>query len=138
MSRLLHEAMNLSPEYLEQVVRCQIDVKIPSFNQYVSECRRNRYAGAKMKRETEEAVGWYLSRLPKFRNPVFINFHWIEKTRKRDLDNVCGFGHKVILDAMVKQGILPDDRQKFVKGFCDTMLIGKKNRVIMYIEEVKG
>lgn len=138
MSKLLHEAMNLSPEYLEQVVRCQIDVKIPSFNQYVSECRRNRYAGAKMKRETEEAVGWYLARLPKFKHPVFINFHWIEKTRKRDLDNVCGFGHKVILDEMVKQGILPDDRQKFVKGFCDTMLIGKKNRVIMYIEEVKG
>ena len=136
MSKLLFEATHLTPEYLDQVVRCQIDVKIPSLNQYVSECRRNRYAGAKMKRDTEEAVSWYLARLPKFRNPIFIRFHWVEKSRKRDLDNVSGFGRKCILDAMVKMGIIPDDRQKFVKGFCDSMSIGKKNRVILYIEEV--
>lgn len=137
MSKLLFEATHNTPEYLDQVVRCQVDVKIPSLNQYVSECRRNKYAGAKMKRETEEACSWYLSRLPRFRHPIFVKFHWVEKTRKRDLDNVSGFGHKVIFDAMVKMGIIPDDRQKYVKGFCDSMSIGKTNRVILYIEEVR-
>ena len=138
MSKLLYEATHNTPEYLDQVVRCQIDIKMPSLNQYVTECRRNRYAGAKFKRDAEEAVSWYLSRLPKFHNPIFIKFHWTEKTRKRDLDNVSGFGHKVILDAMVKLGKIPDDRTKFVKGFCDSYSIGKTNRVTLYIEEVKS
>lgn len=136
MSKLLYEATHLTPEYLRQVIRCEIDVKIPSLNQYVGECRRNKYAGAKLKRDTEDAIGWYLRGLQKIRRPVFIRFHWVEKSRKRDLDNISGFGHKCILDAMVKQGIITDDRQKFVYGFCDTVSIGKTNKVILYIEEV--
>ena len=138
MSKLLYEAMSLTPEYLSQVTRCEIDVRIPSLNQYITECRRNRYSAAKMKKEVQDDICWYLSRLPKFRNPVFIKFNWIEKNRKRDLDNVCGFGHKVILDALVAMGKLPDDRQKYVKGFCDTVAYGSRCKVIIYIEEVKA
>ena len=74
MSKLLYEAMHNTPDFLDQVVRCEINVKVPSLNEYISECRRNKYSAARLKREIEQSVGWYLSTLPKFKNPIFIKF----------------------------------------------------------------
>ncbi len=115
-------------------MRVEIDLKLPSLNEYINECRKNRYAGAKMKRETEEAIGWYINKLPRFDNPVKIHFHWIESNRRRDLDNIC-FAKKFILDALVKGGKLKDDNRKCVTAFTDTFEIGSETKVILDIEE---
>ena len=91
--------------------------------------------GANMKRNTQDGIAWFIAKLPKFERPVKIHFHWIEKTSKRDLDNVA-FAKKFILDALVENGKLKDDSQKYVRGFADTFEKGKENEVIVTIEEV--
>ena len=70
-------------------------MKLPSFNDYTKACRSNKYAGAKMKEQAENDIGWYIKTLPKFKKPVKIVFEWVESNKKRDLDNIC-FAKKFI------------------------------------------
>ena len=109
-------------------------MKLPSLNDYVRECRRSPFAGAKMKKQTEEGIMWYLSKLPQFKNPVWIRFHWTEKNDKRDYDNIA-FAKKFILDALVKMGKLKDDNRRCVAGFEDTFEQGHTYGVTLYIDE---
>ena len=52
--------------------------------------------------------------------PVRIIFRWMEKNGRRDLDNIAAGGRKIIIDAIVGEGLLPDDTRKYVCGFEDT------------------
>lgn len=114
-----------------------IDLKMPSFNEYVNECRRNRYAANAMKRGLQDIIAVYIRDLPEFKKPVRIHFHWIEENHRRDLDNVS-YAKKFILDALVECGKLANDSQKYVIGFIDTFDIGEWTKVIVDIEEVKA
>lgn len=116
-------------------MKIEIPLKLPSLNQYINECRKNKFAGAKMKKNVEDDIGWYINKLPKYEKPIKIKFHWVEENKKRDLDNVC-FAKKFILDSMVKCGKLKDDNRRFVIGFVDEFSYGDKAKVILDIEEV--
>ena len=116
----------------------KIDEKLPSLNEYTKACRSNKYIGAKMKDETENLIWFYIKQQIKsttIEKPVKIHFTWTEKTKKRDLDNIC-FAKKFILDALVKANVLKDDKQNYVVGFTDTFEYGKKENVIVEIEEI--
>ena len=118
-------------------MRVEIPMKLPSLNQYINECRRNRYAAAQMKFEVENEISYYIFNIPNFKRPIKIHFTWIEENKKRDLDNVC-FAKKFILDAMVKCGKLKNDNRKYVIGFTDSFEYGDKAKVILDIEEVEN
>lgn len=42
-------------------MKLEIPYKLPSLNQYINECRKNRYAGATMKAEIERNLAWYIN-----------------------------------------------------------------------------
>jgi Holliday junction resolvase RusA-like endonuclease len=119
-----------------EIYRAEILMKLPSCNTYINECRRNKYAAAKMKADIEEEIGFYLKDLPRFEKPVKISFHWVENNKRRDLDGIC-FGKKFILDAMVKCGVLTDDNRKCVTAFTETFDYAKTAKVVLEIEEVE-
>lgn len=114
-----------------------IDMKLPSLNEYVAACRSSAYKGARMKREYEDRIAWFLTKLPRFTKPVVIQFTWIEENEKRDLDNIA-FAKKFILDALVRYGKLKNDNRQYVNGFSDSFLGGDKTHVLVAIEEVMG
>jgi len=116
--------------------KIEIPMRLPSLNEYIRECRANRYAGASMKKEVERDIAYFINKLPKYNKPIKIHFHWVEENKKRDLDNVA-WGKKFILDSMVKAGKLKDDNRNYVKGFIDTFEYGKESKVILEIEEVE-
>jgi Holliday junction resolvase RusA-like endonuclease len=115
--------------------KCEISTKLPSLNDYIRECRGNKYRAAKFKNEIENEIALYINRLPSFDKPIKIYFEWYEKDRRRDLDNVA-FAKKFVLDAMVKCGKIKDDNRKCVVGFQDSFFYADKNKVIIYIIEV--
>ena len=115
-------------------MKYEIDMKLPSLNDYIYACRSNKYQGAKYKSKIEQEIGLYLINMSRFDNPIKIHFHWIEGNKKRDLDNIC-FAKKFILDSMVKHGKLKDDNRKCVYAFTDTFEYGKETKVILEIEE---
>ena len=116
--------------------KIEIPFRLPSLNQYINECRKNRYAGANMKRNVERDIGWYIKKLPRYEKPIKIHFTWIEENKKRDLDNVC-FAKKFVLDSMVKTGKLKNDNRNYVVGFEDSFEYGKESKVILEIKEVQ-
>ena len=116
-------------------VTCEIGMKLPSLNDYINVCRRNRYEAGKMKKALEDDISIFFRGMPHFGRPVCIHFEWIEDSRRRDLDNVC-FAKKFILDALVKSGHLDNDNSKCVVGFVDTFRYGKQAKVVLHIKEV--
>lgn len=108
---------------LIKMVELVIPGRLPGLNEYTAACRTHPQAGAKMKKEAEEKVISCIieQRLQGLTAsfPVEIEFDWIEKDRRRDPDNISGFGRKVILDALVKTGVIQDDSGKYIKGFKD-------------------
>lgn len=116
--------------------RIEIPIKLPSLNDYVRVCRTNSKYANKYKVQIEQEIGLYLMKMPKWNNPIKINFTWVEGNKKRDLDNIA-FAKKFILDSMVKFKKLKDDNRKYVTAFTDTFVYGEKTKVILEIEEVK-
>jgi len=115
-------------------MKYEINMKLPSLNEYTKACRSNKFVGAKFKQKVESDISWFLIQMPKFNKPIKIHFIWVESNKKRDLDNIA-FAKKFILDAMVKMGKLKDDNRNYVYAFTDTFEYGKENKVILEIEE---
>lgn len=118
-------------------MKYEIDMKLPSLNDYTKWCRGNKFLANTKKVQIEKEIGLFLMKMPKWTNPIKIHFHWIEGNKKRDLDNIA-FAKKFILDSMVKCGKLKDDNRKCVTAFTDSFEYGKETKVILEIEEVQN
>lgn len=133
-SDISYSINELKDEDIKKIQKIKIPLKLPSCNEYINACRNNKFAGAKMKKDVENSLAIYINKLPEFTKPVKIHFLWIEKTKKRDIDNVA-FGKKFILDTMVKRHKLQNDNRNNVYAFTDEFLYGNENAVILTIEE---
>lgn len=72
------------------------------------------------------------------KGPVYMHYIWYEPNRRRDKDNVSGYGRKIIQDALVKGGYLRNDGWNEIAGFSDDFCVDKKNpRIEVYIDEVE-
>ena len=65
-----------------------------------------------------------------------MRYTWYEPNRRRDKDNICAGGRKVIQDALVKGGYLRNDGWKEIAGFSDEFRVDKScPRIEVEIEE---
>ena len=114
---------------------------LPGLNEYAYACRAAKYKGARMKKDADELIGWYIRMaiqrgdLRPTQGTVVVHFTWCEKNGRRDVDNVA-FAKKFILDALVKNRILKDDRRKYVKGFTDAFREADKDYILVELEEI--
>lgn len=97
---------------------------LPGLNELIDAAKGSggRGAGyAKLKRQWTENVWAHAksARMPAFPGRVVIEFQWFEKDRRRDPDNVAAGGRKLILDGLVKAGVLRGDGWKFVQSWTD-------------------
>lgn len=117
-----------------------ISGRLKGLNEYIEACRKCPKSGGSLKRKEQSWVVLYIKnrlRGVHISRPVIIHYHWYEPNRKRDLDNIAGFGHKVIQDALVECGVLANDGWKEVCGFTDVFSVTKKEPYIaVEIEEV--
>ena len=116
-----------------------IEGRLPSLNEYISAMNKNRYIGNKMKQEYTNLCCFFAKNggyRKQFEKPVFIEFYWYEKNKKRDKDNIV-FARKFILDGLVKASIIRNDGWAHVHGFADNFAVDKKNpRIEIEIKEV--
>lgn len=116
-----------------------IEGRLPSFNDYISEYRRNKYCDAKYKETTEEVIGLYIrvavrnGKLQPVTNPCCAHIEWHEGA-KRDIDNIQS-GQKFIFDALQKNGILPNDSQRWVTQIYHKVVRDKNEFVRVRLEE---
>jgi Holliday junction resolvase RusA-like endonuclease len=114
--------------------------RLEGLNNYTAANRTNPYKGSKMKKDAEETIIWQIRQ--QLRNvhitkPVLLKYEFYEPNKKRDLDNISSFAHKVIQDSLVKTGILKNDGWEFVTGYSDHFFCDNKNsRIEVTIVEV--
>lgn len=111
-----------------------LPLRLPGLNEYTAACRGNRFAGATMKRKCQTEIARYVYGTPAVTRPVIVRIEWMEKTARRDIDNLS-FAKKFILDALVEEGVLPDDSRKWVRGFVETFPVGDEDRITITLEE---
>ena len=101
----------------------------PGMNEFITENRRNPYSGNRMKRKNQDIIKQNLevwkwkNKVRKLEPPVYISYTFHERNRRRDLDNISGFFHKVFQDALVDSGLLNDDGWKDIAGFRDNFIV---------------
>lgn len=120
-----------------------IPERLPSLNEFYSQAkgRKGNIIANKTKRDIEDRIMQYASiqiRQRALRQPVIIDYHWIESNRKRDLDNIS-FAKKFINDALVKSGILQGDGWRDIREIYDRFSVDKENpRVEVTIYELNN
>ena len=111
-----------------------IPFQFTTLNDYIDETRRNKFAGAKIKREeTEIARLHFIGKT--FQSPLEVKFKWFVATLGRDLDNL-GFCCKYILDGMVKAKAIKGDNLNHVVKITHTFEKSKKIGVEIEIEQL--
>lgn len=106
-----------------------IEGLFPSFNTYIDNERSHRNKASKMKSQWQGVAILFVrcARLTPITGPVHLHFAWREESRRRDVDGISAFAQKVIQDALVKEKILPDDSQRWVKGHSHSYTVDKIN-----------
>lgn len=114
--------------------------KLPGLNEYTSANRTNAHKGGKMKKDAEENIKLHIEQQLKglhITKPVMLKYDFFEQNKKRDLDNISAFAHKVIQDSLVKAGVLANDGWKEIYGYLDQFYCDNKNpRIEVTIVEV--
>ena len=120
-------------------MRLVIYGRLPGLNEYIDAERKSRYKAAKLKSDAEQLVMVCARRdLRKWRahDAVYMRYTWYERDRRRDKDNVSGYGRKVIQDVLVKGGYLHNDGWNEIAGFSDEFRVDKSHpRIEVEIEE---
>lgn len=121
------------------MIKVEIPMKMPSLNEFIraSTLTRGKWnKGNQMKSDYQQELYYYLCRLPVIKPPIKVHFTWVEKNKKRDLDNISAVGKKFIMDTLQICGKLENDNPKCVVGYSDEFEIGNEYKVIMEIEEL--
>lgn len=120
-----------------------IEGKFPSMNEFIDANRRSKgkwNKGNQMKQQSQDEISWQLLQQHKklhIDKPVRLIYTFYEPNKKRDLDNISGYFHKVFQDALVHCGIIHNDSWHYIVGFSDEFLIDNKTpRIEVVIQEV--
>lgn len=115
-----------------------IPFTLPGMNEYTAACRTHQQKGGAMKRKSQDAVVLAIRRQLRrpLREPVNMHYLWVERDRRRDKDNISGFGRKVIQDALVQIHALRNDGWANIGRYSDDFMVDKKRpRIEIEIEE---
>lgn len=105
--------------------------ELTDLNKYIREERRNRFAGAKLKKDNTEYVMWKTKGLPKVTfYPLHVHIDWYTKNEMVDPDNIA-FAKKYVLDGLVENGIIPDDSRKIIHSLSDAFYVDVQPRLVI-------
>lgn len=122
-----------------KIYKLIIRERLPGLNEYIKSIGRHHYKGGAFKKEWKNKVLLYMREQMErdmFLKRIRIKFNFYENNRKRDLDNISGLAHKVILDAMQDYGIIENDGWKNIESITDKYYVDKDNPRIEIIMEV--
>jgi hypothetical protein len=114
---------------------------LPSLNELLAAARSTRGRGsayATLKRSWGDTV-WCLAKSAGLKpvNAAVLIFEWRERNRRRDPDNVSSAGRKLILDGLVKAGVLSGDGWAGVRSFMDIWTVSVVPGVLVRIEDAR-
>lgn len=110
--------------------------RLSGLNEYIAAERTNRYTAAKIKKSEMAHVYHSIGKAPKLRPPVWIDYCFFEPNRRRDKDNIAGWAHKVIQDALIQHHVIENDGWAHIAGWTDYFFVDRKNpRIEVTVKE---
>lgn len=120
---------------------------LPNLNDYLQAERQTFRRGGKfttkgneLKKSTQEVVIWQIRQQLRgvhITKPVILKYDFYEPNKKRDLDNISAFAHKIIQDSLVLAGIIDNDGWRNIKGYVDQFYCDHENpRIEILLAEV--
>ena len=108
---------------------------LATLNQHDNANRNNRFGGAKLKKDMTDLVTIQVKKYKPLQSAGVFHFTWFVSS-KHDPDNIV-FAKKYVLDGLVKAGVLPNDNQKYVLGFSDSIIkVDKGNeKIVVDVDE---
>lgn len=100
----------------------------PSINEFINANRISKGAynlGNAMKRRDQAIIAQYLPRAH-FSKPVYLEYTFYEPSKRRDMDNISGYFHKIFQDALVENGVLDGDGWNYIKGYRDDFKVDRQ------------
>ena len=118
------------------MIKLTIPGTLPGLNEYTKANRTNPHIGNSMKKQAQEQIMWSIKgQIRELMPPIKISYLWIEKGKRRDLDNIA-FAQKFVQDALVALKALPNDGWGDIGGFTHDFAVDKdKPRVEITIYE---
>lgn len=113
----------------------------PSLNNYIQECAKHPQCGAKMKKQFMKIGSIKIRnqlRGVKINKPVIIHYFYYESDKKRDYGNIHAMFDKCFLDSLQECGVIPNDNQRWVRGFTAEFFHDKENPRVEIDIEVLG
>ena len=110
-------------------MRFVIKDRLPSLNEYIKECRGNKYSANLMKKRVENGIIFAIRQAKldaPTKYPIKLKITWHEENKRRDIDGIV-FAVKFIQDALVKAQIIPNDNQKYIDALEHEVAIDREN-----------
>lgn len=106
-----------------------------TLNEYINAERRNRFLGAKLKKQETETIAWELRNEKPIEGKIDIEYTFYADSQRIDPDNYTNFFEKTFLDGLQKAGVIENDNQKTIgRRIKNALLIDSKNpRVVVKI-----
>lgn len=109
------------------IYKLEIPGTLPTLNEYVNKERTNRFAAAKIKKDTQEYIRSFIPfGSPQFNGAVVVSFRWVRPDMRSDKDNVA-FAKKFILDALQEAEIIEKDSWKLCTPYDIGFAVNKQN-----------
>ena len=120
-------------------IQLVIKNRLPCMNDLINANRRNKYAGAGLKRRIQAAIAFELKPqiTKRFTEKVIVTIHYYEKDNRRDEDNVMSAA-KFILDAMQDIKLIPNDNRRYVHLLQEVFTDRENPRIEISIEEAEN
>lgn len=109
------------------IYKLEIPGTLPTLNEYVNKERTNRFAAAKVKKDTQEYIRSFIPfGSPQFKGAVVVSFRWVRPDMRSDKDNVA-FAKKFILDALQEAEIIEKDSWRLCTPYDIGFAVNKQN-----------
>lgn len=114
--------------------------RFPSLNEFIEANRTHKQKGNNMKQKSQHEISLCIMHQLHRVNidkPIKIKYTFYEPNKKRDLDNISGYFHKVFQDALVGCRVIHNDSWHYIVGFSDEFFVDNKApRIEVELKEV--
>ena len=100
--------------------------RLPSLNQIINSSRSSVYGANAEKVGAQKYIALHVPRF-KIKYPCYVLVTFYEPDDRRDVDNIVAGGFKLILDALVNCGVLPNDNRRWVKQITPLVFTDRDN-----------
>jgi hypothetical protein len=111
-----------------------IPMELTGLNEFINAERRNKFIGAKIKKDSSNIAMLCCKKLELKQNTQYdLIINWYTKDKKKDSDNIF-FSVKFILDGVIAAKKIEGDGYKYIRHIHNNRYIGQSKIEVIFLE----